>query len=478
MTRYELRDSEEARRFLLQGLWWQRVLPPRAGRVRAVLEWALEIASSGQELPPIGFLADLGHVVFGQDQDTPSPREGPPPLLPINLLRTYEDHVLGKFYADWTFSRASDALRGYKGRDQARGLAFLFERFAERSGFQGVRLSPGVLKSILEARPEDALSQGWESLEREGAQEVLAPQYEMLIAAARRAAEILGPEDVSQLERGTALKPEGEQLAERQVLRAAHLLAESLPRHRLRPRPHHRDVPTRILDEDTYPVGGFTSLATRGSIESLLHSQLAYMERDERPDLFDIKFLRDELLYYARDENQFLRRRRTFVFVLYPDLYQTRFKDRGLDYQRGILLLGLLYTIVCKLSAWLSTDALSFHFLCVVEGENDPLKAERDLLASLLMEEIANGSVQLVTVPENKIEGVCANWARRSLCHALLIDVRLRQLSASDTTIHHLQINGPRPAFGDDESEPIASDSEEPLDSWRALLQEILQQWI
>ena len=29
----------------------------------------------------------------------------------------------------------------------------------------------------------------------------------------------------------------------------------------------------------------------------------------ERPDLFDIKFLRDELLYYARDENRFLRRR-------------------------------------------------------------------------------------------------------------------------------------------------------------------------
>ena len=40
------------------------------------------------------------------------------------------------------------------------------------------------------------------------------------------------------------------------------------------------EVPTRILDEDIYPVGGFTSLSNRGSIESLLHSQLAYMETD------------------------------------------------------------------------------------------------------------------------------------------------------------------------------------------------------
>ncbi|MHB1425578.1 MAG: hypothetical protein ACYC3I_20615 [Gemmataceae bacterium] len=501
MSRYELRDAEEARRFLLQGLWWQRVVPPRAGRVRAVLAWALEIASSGHDLPPLGFLADLGHAAFGEPAALaagysavadPSAREVPLPLLPLHLLRTYEDHVLGKFYADWTFSRASDALRRYQGRDQARGLAFVLQRFAERSGFQGVRLSPSVLKSALEAPPEEVLSQGWEALQRDGIQEALTTQYEMLIAAARRSAEVLGPEDVSQLERGTALKPEGEQLAERQVLRAAHLLEESLPRHRLRPSSRRREVPTRLLDEDTYPVGGYSSLATHGSIESLLHSQLAYMESDRRPDLFDIKFLRDELLYYARDENQFLRRRRTFVFVLYPDLEQTRFKDRGLDYQRGVLLLALLYVLVRKLAAWLSTDALSFRFVFVVEGKvaeslrdsertrgaSAPLRAERDLLASLLMEDIANGSVQLAAEPEDKLAGLCANWARRSQCHALLIDVRARQVIASDTVIQRLRIDGPRPALGSADSEPIVAEGEEALESWAAVLQEILQRWL
>src|SRR5262249_45192657 len=145
----------------------------------------------------------------------------------------------------------------------------------------GVRLSPGVIKSALEASPEEIHTQGFESLARDGLQAALAPQYEMLIAAARRTAEVLGPEDISQLERGTVLKPEGEQLAERQVLQAANLLEAALPRHRLRPRARRMEVPTRILDEDTYPVGGFTSLATRGSVESLLHSQLAFMEPNE-----------------------------------------------------------------------------------------------------------------------------------------------------------------------------------------------------
>ncbi len=483
MSRYVLRDSDDARRFLLQGWWWQRALPPRSDRLRQVLQWALEIVSAGHDLPPLGFLADLGHVTLGgsaneQEMSAPAIPSLTLPARWMALLRTYEDHVLGKFYADWTFSRASDALRRYKGRDQARGLSFVLKQFAERASFQGVRLGPGVLKSLLEAPPDQVHSQSWESLSRDELHAALTPQYEMLIAATRRIAEVLGPEDVSQLERGTALRPEGEQLAERQVLRAALLLEESLPRHRLRPHLYRGEVNTRILDEDTYPVGGFASLATRGSVESLLHSQLAYMEDGQRPDLFDIKFLRDELLYYARDENQFLRRRRTFVFVLYPNLDQTRFKDRDLDYQRGVLLLALLYVIVRKLAEWLSADALSFRFLFVVEGENDSLQAERGLLASLLMEEIANGSVQLATVPENKIAELCADWARRSLCHALLIDVRSREFKASDTTIHRLQIDGSRPAFGDAEREPMVAESEEPMESWCNVLQEILQRWI
>src|SRR5205807_6320550 len=123
-------------------------------------------------------------------------------------------------------------------------------------------------------------------------------------------------------------------------------------------------VPTRILEEDMYPIGGFASISTRGSIESLLHSQLAFMETD-RPDLFDVKFLRDELLYYSRDENSFLRRRRTFVFALYPDLIPARFKDAELPYQRIVLLLALLRSTVSTLIDWLNTDSLVFEIILI-----------------------------------------------------------------------------------------------------------------
>src|ERR1700722_18646977 len=110
MNTRELRDAEQARRFLCEGIWLQRVLPPTGASLRSTLEWSLEAASSGQPLPPVGFVGDLGHIAFGMDQGSQKAREGVSTVgLPAGLARTYEDHVLGKLYADWHFERASDA---------------------------------------------------------------------------------------------------------------------------------------------------------------------------------------------------------------------------------------------------------------------------------------------------------------------------------------------------------------------------------
>jgi hypothetical protein len=400
------------------------------------------------------------------------------PAVPINLLHTYEDHVLGKIYADWTFSRASEAMRRYQGRGQAKALAFFLNQFHNRSGFDGVQIGPSVVKGVLELQPEDVLNQGWESLQQDGVQAPLNELYESLINAARRTAEVLGPEDIDELESGDVLAEEGERLAKRQVRQAAVRLEATLPRTRVRPLAHRMEVPTRILDEDTYPVGGFTSISNRGSTESLLHSQLAYMEKDERPDMFDIKFLRDELLYYSRDENQFLRRRRTFVFVMEPDLSHTRFKDSELTYQRGVLMLALIFMVVRKLSEWLSTDALYFRILFVGEGEEEPLKAERELLQSLFREQIASGTVFLERMAADRVKSACRNWARRSMVHALVLGEDPPVLEPEETVVTRLKIAGPRPALGDADGEPAVVEAEDAMDSWGTTLEQVLQRWV
>jgi hypothetical protein len=474
----ELRDLDLARRFLVEGLWLQRVVPPAPQYVKVALEWAVEVASAGQPLPPIGFVADVGHAALGTPRAAGA--EFPDvPHMPAGLARTYEDHVLGKLFNDWTFERAADAIRRYHGRDRARALAFLLQQFRERAEFDGAHLSPAIIKGLLERTPDDVLAEGWDSLSREGVLPILPTMYESLVAAARRTAEVLAPEDIFELEHGTALAEMGERVALRQVLQAAARLEADLPRLRIRPQLRRREVPTRILDEDTYPVGGFSSIANRGSIESLLHSQLAYMETDERPDLFDIKYLRDELLYYARDENQFLRRRRTFVFALYPDLVHARFKDADIPWQRGVLLFGLLVVAVRKLSEWLSEDALRFEFVWVSDNDTDGLAPERTLMQTVLREPLANGTVVMTRVSSLQIANFCAERARRSLCHCLLVSAGEPKVVAEDVLVSRVQVAGSRPALAMPDEEALTTVSADTaLDSWSRALERLLEQWV
>lgn len=475
-----LRDPDEARQFLIQGLWFQRAVPPTASTVKHVLEWSLEIAGSGQPMPPIGVIADLGHAAFGADRDKHASRE--PVVVPglsHTLMRTYEDHVLGKVYADWSFERAGDALRRFQGRDRAIGLAYVIKQFRERGESGGVEMSPGIIRTLLEGQPEEVLRRGWESLAEHGPMPLIVQLYESLIASARRLAEVLALEDVIALEQRTALAEMGQYVAHRQVLQTAARLEEGLPRHKVKPLAGRREVPTRVLDEDTYPVGGFSSISTRGSVESLLHSQLAYMERDAelRPDLFDVKFLRDELYYYSRDENQFLRRRRTFVFCLFPDLVKARFKDPELPVQRIVLVLGLLLTAIKKLSEWLSTDALKFEFLLIQEKDSRPLTQEGALLEMLLREQIDNQLVE-VTHFSDAPGRYADQLASRSLCHVLAISSAGIGITSDLALTTDFIVSGSRPELRIGHGDPSELRGDDAMECWTATLERLLTLWV
>jgi hypothetical protein len=211
----------------------------------------------------------------------------------------------------------------------------------------------------------------------------------------------------------------------------------------------------------------------------MLHSELAYMEADaERPDLFDIKYLRDELLYYSRDENQSLRRRRSFVFVLHPDLVTARFKDAELLYQRIVLLLAVVYVLVRRLSEWLSTDALSFQIIFVGKGD-EPLAAERDLLRKLLREQMANNTAAILNVDARAVATHCREVARRSLCNCLMLSTgAVKPFEADDVLVTRLRVDGPRPQLAEPGGKLETPDGEEPVDSWSAALQQILRLWV
>ncbi len=432
MNIYDLRDPDEARQYLLQGLLLSAAAPITHESLHLTLLFAMEVVSDGSPLPCVGLVGDIGMVALGASRiDSAAQRKNLEGIeRDPNVIRQYEDYVLGKLYADMSFERASDALANYKDRDQRRGVAYIVNQIRERSNLGGAVLTLASIKSLVELPSEELLAAAIESVRDNGWSEPLLAQFKELIFTIRNTGELLGSEDVFELEHGTALAEFGQRVALRQVLRAAAELKQRLPTQRPSVPARKYSVATNIMEEDFYPIGGFTSISNRGTMESLLRSELAYLdESGERPDLFDIKYVRDELLYYARDENQFLRRRLSFLFIFDSSLVTARFKDAGMPLQRIILMLAFLVAAIHKLLEWLSDDAIKFELLFVSSVGVKELVDEQTLLETLFREEIENEIVKISSIKPGELSDHCDDHARISLCHAI-------ELTAKSNPVH------------------------------------------
>lgn len=478
MDPVELRDLDAARKFVLQSALLQRVVEPRSGGLRAALEWSLVIAASGQPLPPVGFVGDLGHFLCGADLDwRPRRRSTDNAGMPPGVARAYEDYVLGQCVNDESLARAGVVVRRLDERLRGRAIAFVVQQFRERSPFGGALLSPGVIKGVLENSDGDIVMRGWSSLRSTGLMPLIVDLYAGLIAAVRRRGEVLSRTDVFELERGTALAELGQRLALRQLLALTAQFVSGLsaaPRPRILP----REVPSNVSDDDVYPVGGFASISTRGSVESLLHSQLAYMETaaERRPDLFDVKFLRDELLYYSRDENQFLRRHQRFEFIFSADLVRTRFKDPELPAQRVICTLALVCAAVQSLTNWLNADSLKFEFTFANAGDVDPLSHERALIELVFHDLIASGTVSCHVGDAAPGLARLAEGPADMGIHTLYVTA---ENSNGDASNHYesLVVDGPRPTLIMDGIAADLSDADA-MDAWQRALAMVLRHWV
>ena len=429
-TIYELRDLDEARQFLAQGLWLQRVRAPVAAMVRPALRWALEVASGGHPLPPVGFVADLGHAALGADWEAKAGREtvhvpGLPPgldahlrgLRPRQVLRRLDLRPRRRCLAPLP-GRKSGARPGaaaWRSSSISSGPRRLRRRRVESRRHQ---VAAGNLAAG-GARP----GAGTHS-DHDGLHPLLDELYESLIAAARRTAEVLAPEDVFELEHGTALAEFGERVALRQVLQAAARLEATLPA------PAHPPAGRTAGSADAHPRRGHLSrrrllvaLHARQHREpAALAAGLHGEGRAAGPVRREVPARRAALL--LRDENQFLRRRRTFVFALFPDLDATRTsRTRVCRTSAASCCWRCCWSWCGGLSEWLSTDALLFEFLFLKPAmKTSRLARERELVRDAVTraDRERHGRCES-EVPADGLVRECAERARRSLCHCLTL---------------------------------------------------------
>lgn len=490
MSIVEIRDPSLAQDYLLQSYLLSTSGASSIPRLATALQWAFKLLSDGHPIPLLSFVSDLGH--FANRNATDSPQEGETHFREkrINsaIVRRYEDYVLGKLYADLSLERGIDGLQRYSDRERDHAISYLINQVAQRAQLNGISISPSVVKGLLAMKPA-RLAEELEKVQSTEVSQELIQEFEGLIQSVRNAGELLGPEDIFELERGTALSQFGQRIALRQLLSATEYFAIALTKQKPRGAGRQYSVSTNILQEDYYPVGGFSSISNRGTVESLLRSELAYIEDDRRPDLFDIKYVRDELLYYSRDENQFFRRRMCFMFVLDADLVNARVKDPNSNWQRMIYALAMIIMAVRTISDWLSNDALRFEIIFREDTKYGVLDDERTLLQTVFHEEIHAGSVSIESMSSNAIVDECQKNARESLCHCTIFYATSKNHFVSSWSqgngVNERRMNMPLLALLSlVDSQPVVTFDDivqvpdDQSDAWHAALKSLFEAWL
>ena len=382
----ELRDPEAAMDWLAAGLMLVRLRSPGPATLREVTPWIRAAAAEAPSLAPPGLIADVGTLLTRPGVSMqPSPRG---PLAAT--LRSYEDEVLGRLAIDTHREAAADAVAALPEPLRPAAIALFVEQVLDRVGFSArTAISPGALRALDRMTGEEWLIRGSAAL-RSDASERLTVSYGALVSCFQRTGHPIEPGDVAILEQLEMLTLRSERLALRQVVDTASALTAGLPR-KLRPtRRRSGHISTKLEDDSAYPVGGFSSISTCGSLENLVTSELALMEDGPEIDLFDVRYAEGELLYYTRDETAFVRERRHLVLALNRDLNTQRYRDEGLPAQRLVLTLGLVRAMVAQLVTWLDRQDLSIQISLPKE-----LDAETQILRLALAEWIEAGIVTL-----------------------------------------------------------------------------------
>lgn len=421
--------SSEARaqvdEWVAAGLLLQRGATPSVELLtlaRPSVEATLEVLAL---LPPIGVVADLSRLLARAPFDIARSEPVADPQL-RGAVDAYEEHVLCRLAADHRLEPARDALTRLDEALRPAAVAVFVEQVLARlhQAGRGQELeldSPGptAIRRVIHRPGSDLLELGARVLhDQAGAalRRELAGAYAGLAGAARQCGALIGDVELYTLENHTALRSPSQRLAMAQIAEAAQVIERALPVRVRRSEASRGRTPTKIEDESAYPIGGYASISTIGGIESLVSSELIYMNPPQERaggevDLFDLRWAAGELLKYTRDESVHTRERRTICFALGPSLAKARVKDPGLPFQRLVVGFGGLVAAVRKLCAWLDESELHLHLLLLARAQSgaqaggarageQALREEAELARLILREYIESGVVEIVELDD------------------------------------------------------------------------------
>lgn len=364
--------------------------------------WYRHLAGLGHYHLPFFLIVDLGALLYEGHNTRFASLKGFQdwPEEERTLRLRYENEWLSRFLQNFHLQTAFEMLQTAPDKKQLhlRLLELLWRPLAANAP-RDILLHPSQLRgSMLSATSYDQIDAAHQRITEalpklpSFAQQLL--RFLQNTSQKVRWSDLLHEEDLFELTHFEKLKTEALRIGCRQLIEIERRLGE-IDLRELPIQDESADSDTAFVDETYYPTGGISEITTRGAFENLVLSELIYMESKEEIDLFDLRFVEGELLFYTRDAGQLRRKRRTVHLIL--DLGEIfSLKSSGYDYQFSILLLGLCLRLIRDLTRYFEHDALQFHIHCL-HGRLDPaaFQQDLDLLKLRLYDEIQHGSVHL-----------------------------------------------------------------------------------
>jgi hypothetical protein len=421
--------------------------PPHAALPRA-LGWAIEILGGGLDEVPLAAIHDVGFVLLrgravrlcgGRERvalDLEAVADDSGPLEARALVRrerlAWEERVVAPLLRDAAVMQAAVVVAGAPAeRTDAlivHALRAILPRIVSSSLASTLslpRTSPAALRPIVESpdlvladdSADDAADDGGLAFAIDvGRAAVVDAARDLGDIARARVVEggppLLLADELWELSRLDQIPSEAMRLALRTVHRTMDGIGPVSPALIARLRDRRQDVVVDDVVADAFPAGGFDAMSTRGVLENLVRSEVGYVGvgsdvdaagRPTGPDLFDVRFVEGELLYYTRDESPLLERRRQLV-VLIDEVERLRHKLRELPSQTIVLVEAAV------LLAWRDLQvACGPHVATLtvaVAGEDgDAVAEEQGLLRTSLHADLAHRRAALVDVAALPVPG-------------------------------------------------------------------------
>jgi hypothetical protein len=373
---------------------------PLTRRTLAILA---HMTADGLSGPPIGVIHLL--AILLEDRLIP-PEE---PLLPI-FIDTYRrcvHELLRPLAAQHSTSALQDELALLPASTRYRAMGTAIGQWSARLGLHALQ----PRRALDQYQPVELLAAGEKGFLDDEIIGQLNHRWARFLDKCRASTIAFNRSDLLVVRHYSALNTHAKRYSFARANELAQRLGDRV--HPLiKPRIRERgETSTQLPDPSNYPIGGYSGLTNRGSLENLLSSELVYLDKTEAVDWFTVRQLNQELLYYTRDEATSVREDRCIALLFPADLGELREYDEEFQCRRGLAALASIISLVESLPRYLGATNLTLRL--IQYGKSRAKFNPSELLQIRFAHTKGIRHEQVATVDEAQLEGSPVVWGEQ-----------------------------------------------------------------